>query len=804
MYTVMIGILFIAVIVLFYHRASLAIWFISFVLYVAAYLNVIGCHVTSTSLFIAIAIILLCLQFGPWRRRFLISPIFKQYVKMLPPMSQTEKEAIGAGTVAFEGELFTGKPNWHTFFNAPRCELTAEEQAFLDGPTEALCQMLNDWEITHQTLDLPLTAWSFLKEKGYFGLIIPVSYGGKGFSAYAHSQIAVKVSGVSVAAAVTISVPSSLGPAELLMHYGTTQQKEYYLPRLARGDDIPCFALTSQEAGSDASAMTDTGIIMRGEFDGQSIVGIRLNWSKRYITLAPIATVIGLAFKLYDPDHLLGAEEELGITCALIPRHTPGVVIGRRHFPLNCPFQNGPIEGRDVFIPLDWIIGGVAQAGNGWRMLMECLAAGRAVTLPSSTTGGAKVMSFATSAYAVIRSQFGLSIGRFEGVQEPLAYIAAYTYIMDAARQLTVARIDAGEKPSIASAIIKYHTTELSRKAVVHSMDIHGGKGICLGPHNYLGRGYQSAPIAITVEGANILTRNLIIFGQGVMRCHPYLYAEMQAAQLSDKKAGLKAFDKAFSRHTVFVLSNIVRSLVLGLTSSRIVSTPSSRLRRYLQHATRFSSAFALLSDMSMLVYGAQLKRKESISARLGDIVSYLYLLSAVVKRYHDEGEQELDLPLASFACDFCLYEVQRSVSHILKNFKSRWVACVLNRLIFPLGKRFHEPSDERMTAVALQMLQPSETRARLVKGMSETKELFIDIQEAMIKMLQVEPIHKKIKDALHAGVVSGYQFIDHVNGALANRIITDDEYKLVIEALDAKNRIIKVDDFSHEELLNR
>ena len=801
MCTVMLLFAIFVVITLFYHRASLPVWSISVFLYYMAYLKVIGFHLPSGIFFLVFLSALLFLQISPWRRRFIIAPIFKLYSKMLPPMSQTEREAIAAGTVAFEGELFTGKPNWHAFVKSPVCQLTEEEQAFLDGPTESLCEMLNDWEITHERLDLSEAVWAFLKEKGYFGLIIPKAYGGKEFSAYAHSQVVVKVSGVSVAAAVTISVPNSLGPAELLLHYGTDEQKQYYLPRLATGEEIPCFALTSQDAGSDASAMTDYGIIEKADFEGQTIVGIRLNFNKRYITLAPIATVIGLAFKLYDPDHLVGEEVDLGITCALIPRQTPGVSIGRRHFPLNCPFQNGPIHGRNVFIPLDWIIGGAAQMGQGWRMLMECLAAGRAITLPSSTMGGIKALGFATGAYARIRSQFGLPIGRFEGVQEPLAYIAAYSYIMDAARQLTIARIDAGEKPSIASAIIKYHSTELSRKAIIHGMDIQGGKGICLGPNNYLGRGYQSAPIAITVEGANILTRNLIIFGQGVIRCHPYLYAEMQAAQLGDPATGLKAFDHTFSKHVGFVCSNIVRSIVLALTSALFVSAPTIRLKRYLQQATRFSSAFALLADTSMLVYGAQLKRKESISARLGDIVSYLYLLSSVVKHYKDEGEQEVDLPLAQFACDWCLYEIQNSFRDILKNFKNRWAAFALKCLIFPLGRRFHKPSDECMTAVSGFMMQPSDTRARLVRGMSTKKSVFIDIENALIKVIMAEPINKKMKEALHAGLIHGYHFSEEAKAALVKNIITQDEYTIVMTAEEARKNILKVDDFSNDEL---
>lgn len=802
MYGLLLGIL--VAVVLFYHRASLAVWTISALLYYAAYLKWVGFHVISSGFFCAIILLLVCLQLVPLRRRFITASIFKMYQALLPPMSETEQEAIAAGSVTFEGDIFKGKPNWHALLKEPSCRLTDEERAFIDGPTETLCAMLNDWEITHERLDLPPHVWAFLKEQGFFGLIIPKRFGGKEFSAYAHSQIAMKVSGISVATSVTISVPNSLGPAELLLHYGTKEQQQYYLPRLANGTEIPCFALTSLDAGSDASAMTDHGVVMRSIINGQSILGIKLNFSKRYITLAPIATVIGLAFKLYDPEHLLGDQVELGITCALIPRDTPGVRIGKRHFPLNCPFQNGPIEGHDVFIPIDWIIGGAAQIGKGWRMLMECLAAGRAITLPSNALGGAKVLTLASGAYARIRSQFGLPIGRFEGIQQPLAHIAMYTYIMDAARQFTIAKIDAKEKPAIASAIVKYHVTEFGRKCVIHGMDIHGGKGICLGPNNYLGRGYQTAPIAITVEGANILTRNLIIFGQGLMRCHPYLYAEMQAAQSINKASGLKAFDHAFIKHIGFVLSNIARTIILSLTGARLVVTPKSRLRRYMQSATRFAAAFALLTDVAMLVYRAQLKRKENISARLGDIVSHLYLLSAVIKRFHEQGEQEADLPLVMCAADYCLYEVERAFTEILRNFHSRTVAILLRWLIFPFGRRFKAPTDDRMSSVAMLMQQDSTTRLRLLQGVSLNYPLFTALQDAMRKVIAAESIEKKVREAMTARTVLGFTFIECAQAALRQQIITTSEFEMLNAAEEARRHVLQVDAFSEEELFRR
>ncbi len=590
----------------------------------------------------------------------------------------------------------------------------------------------------------------------------------------------------------------------MLLHYGTEEQRKYYLPRLARGEEIPCFALTSPEAGSDASAMTDHGIVCHGEYEGKKILGIRLTFNKRYITLAPVATVIGLAFKLYDPEHLLGTKEDIGITCALIPRHTAGLEIGRRHFPLNTPFQNGPVRGKDIFIPLDWIIGGTDQAGKGWKMLIECLAVGRAISLPSNTTGGAKLMSYAVGAYARIRRQFNMPIGKFEGVEEPLARIAAYTYIMDATRSFTVATIDAGEKPAVASAIAKYHVTELGRKVALDGMDIHGGKGICLGPNNYLGRGYEATPIAITVEGANILTRSMIIFGQGAMRCHPYIFAELEAAKMTDERAALTAFDKAITGHAGFIISNVFRSLILGLTSSMLVKAPRGNMRRYYQQATRFSSAFALLADVCMAVYGSDLKRKESISARLGDILSYLYLLSAVLKHYHDQGKHVEDLPVVKYASLYCLFEIQERFDEILKNFPSRILAWVLKVIIFPLGERFSKPRDKMNRKIAKLLMEPTETRQRLAAGiyLAPVKEnLMADVQDALLKTIEAEPIEKLVRTAKKEGTLSGYTFIDLANDAKNKGIITPEEHEKLLQAGVAREKVIAVDDFDPSEL---
>lgn len=789
--------------VLAYHRASLMIWTISTALLLVfiATMKGFGLGVILGSLiFAAFAL----LNVATWRRKFISRHLLDFYRKVMPSMSRTEREAIASGTVTWEGDLFRGNPDWQKLLKSPVAKLSAEEQEFIDGPVETLCSMINDWDITHNRADLPEEMWEFIKKQGFFGLIIPKQYGGKEFSAYAHSQIIIKLSGLSVTVSTTISVPNSLGPAELLLHYGTEEQKNYYLPKLACGEEIPCFALTSPDAGSDAGAMTDYGIVCWGMYEGKKILGIQLNWNKRYITLAPIATVIGLAFKLYDPDHLLGQHEDIGITCALIPRQTKGVTIGRRHFPLNTPFQNGPTQGKNVFIPLDWIIGGEKEAGRGWHMLMECLAAGRAITLPASTVGGSKVLAYVTGAYARIRRQFNLPIGRFEGVEEALGRIGAYTYMADAARTLAVSAIDFGAKPAVASAIVKYHATEFGRKIACDGMDIHGGKGICLGPKNYIGRGYESSPIAITVEGANILTRNMIIFGQGAMRCHPYVLAEIEAAQMENDQSALIAFDRAIMKHIGFGFSNVVRSLSLAVTSSRLVNVPSLKPKRYLQHATRFASAFALLTDCSMLVLGSALKRKETISARLGDILSYLYILSAVIKHYDEQGRHDDDLPLVNFASRFCLYHIQESFADILNNFPNRVLASLLRFLIFPLGQHFTKPDDKLYHKISQLLMAPTDARQRLANGifLAPVKEnIFADVQDALVKTIAAEPIEKLIKTAVHEKKISGYTFTEQTQMALEKGIITIEQFDLFMQADAARKKIIAVDDFTTEDL---
>ena len=740
----------------------------------------------------------------PLRRWLVTGPAFRIYRRILPQMSDTEREALEAGTVWWEGELFRGNPAWEKLLAYPRPQLTPEERAFLDNEVDRACAMTDDWHISHERHDLPPELWQFIKEKGFLGMIIPKKYGGLEFSAYAHSQVVTKLSTRSSALAVSVMVPNSLGPAELLMHYGTEAQKDHFLPRLARGEEIPAFALTSPWAGSDAAAIPDYGIVCTGPWMGREVLGMRVTWDKRYITLAPVCTVLGLAFRLYDPDGLLGDTRDIGITCALVPADHPGVEIGQRHFPLNAVFQNGPTRGRDVFMPLDFIIGGPAMAGQGWRMLMECLAAGRSISLPSSNTGMAKVTARAVGGYARVRSQFKLAVGRFEGVEEALTRIGAYTYMVDAARAFTAGAVDQGEKPSVASAIVKYHVTERARQVVNDGMDVLGGKGICLGPSNFLGRAYQQVPIGITVEGANILTRSLIVFGQGAIRCHPYVLAEMQAAQQRDLRAGLLAFDRALAGHVAFTFANGLRALWHGLTGSHFVSVPPAvaENRRYYQQLTRFSAAFAFLSDVSMLVLGGGLKRREKLSARLGDILSQMYLISATLKRYEDEGRQREDLPLLHWAIWDAMYKAQTAFDGVIANYPNRIVAWCLNRIVFPLGHPYVVPSDEVGHQVAKRLIEPSPCRDRL------TADMFIPRREedpvgaielALEATLAAEPVEAKLREAEKRGIFAGNPLAnvrDLAEAAHAAGVIDDAEYATLRRRNALRDIVIRVDHF--------
>ncbi|MDH4235501.1 MAG: acyl-CoA dehydrogenase, partial [Gallionella sp.] len=659
-------------ILLAFFRASITSWVLA-VMVVVPVLAIQASFSDEVLWAIGAVLFLYIVFFGiPFIRRTVVSGVtLKIFRRILPQISATEQEAIDAGTVWWDGELFSGNPDWSKLLAFPKPSLSSEEQAFLDNEVEQLCAMLDDWDITHNRADLSPEAWQFIKDKGFFGMIIPKRYGGLGFSAQAHSAVVSKISSRSGTAAVTVMVPNSLGPAELLLHYGTNEQKEQYLHRLAKGLEVPCFALTGPFAGSDAGAIPDYGVVCHGEFAGQqNVLGVSLTWEKRYITLAPVATLLGLAFKLQDPNHLLGGETDRGITLALIPTSTPGVRTGRRHFPLNSAFLNGPTQGKDVFIPMDYIIGGTTRVGQGWRMLMECLAAGRSISLPASSMGGMKLAARTCGAYGRVRKQFKVPIGKFEGVEEPLARIGAHTYMIDAARRFTALAVDLGEKPSVVSAIIKYHATERGRIVINDAMDVHGGKGICLGPDNYLGRFYQQIPIGITVEGANILTRTLMIFGQGAIRSHPYVLKEIAATQDHDHRRALHQFDEALFGHLSFALSNAARSFVFGMTAAHGVHTPEGvETRRYYQQLTRFSAAFALSADIAMAVMGGALKRREKISGRLGDVLSLLYLCSATLKRFEDDGRPAEDLPLLDWAIQDALYNIQQAFGGVIQNF---------------------------------------------------------------------------------------------------------------------------------------
>lgn len=746
------------------------------------------------------------LNLKSFREQYLTKPFMDIYRAMLPEMSRTESEALEAGTVWWDGELFSGKPDWNKLLDIPEPKMSQEEIDFLNNEVEELCRMLDDWEITHELGDLPEHIWTFLKEKGFFAMIIPKKYGGKEFSALAHSEVLIKISGVSVTCSSIVAVPNSLGPGELLNHYGTEEQKEYYLPRLADGREIPCFALTGPRAGSDATSLTDSGIVCKGMFEGKEIIGIKLNFSKRYITLAPVATVIGLAFQMRDPDGLLGDTKDYGITAALIPRTLPGVTIGRRHFPLNVPFQNGPLQGKDVFIPLDFIIGGQERAGQGWKMLCEQLSVGRCISLPSNATGGAKAAIASSAAYARIREQFGIPVGKFEGIEEVLARMAARTYFMDAARKMTAGAIDLGEVPSVPSAILKYHLTETARLVGVDAMDVHGGKGICMGPKNYLARPYQGMPVAITVEGANIMTRSLIIFGQGAIRCHPYVLKEMHSAANEDQEQGLKDFDTALFGHIGYAISNAVRSFWMGITYARWTDVPvEGPTKRYFQHLNRFSSAFAFVCDVSMLTLGGKLKFMESTSGRLGDMLSMMYLASATLKHYEDQGRPAEDLPLVEWACRDLLYRNQEQLHSMLRNFPNKWIARLLRFCVFPRGRKYYSPADEWNKDIVTKLMADTPTRQRLTKGVYNTVEPnnpYGLLEEAMKLCIEAEPLLKKIRTARKAGEFSSNgDDRDVYKAAQEAGIITAEDVEFLLDMDDKIMNIVNVDDFAPHEL---
>jgi acyl-CoA dehydrogenase len=729
------------------------------------------------------------------RRQILSRGAMRLLRPMLPRMSDTEQVALEAGTVWWERDLFSGRPDWHTLLAFTPKPLSDRERAFLDGPVEELCSMIREWDVVRAG-DLPPAVWSFLKHHRFLGMIIPEEYGGLGFSAGAHSAVIVKLASRSVTTAVTVMVPNSLGPAELLLRYGTDKQKRHYLPRLARGDEIPCFALTGPEAGSDAAATQSVGIVCRDTYRGEEVIGIRLNWHKRYITLGPVATVIGLAFRLRDPDGLLGGAEDLGITCALVPADAPGIEIGARHDPMGIPFQNGPNWGRDVVVPLDAIIGGRDMAGQGWRMLMESLAAGRSISLPALACASAQIATRLVGAYATVREQFDTPIGRFEGIEEPLARIGGLTYVMNAARWLTAGAVDAGEHPVVASAIVKAYLTDLMRRVVNDAMDIRAGAAICRGPRNILAGMYQAVPVGITVEGANILTRSMIIYGQGAIRCHPFLHDEITAARAGD----LAAFDRAFFGHIGHVASMMVRACVLGVTDGRMARVPEhGATRRMYGQFTRMSAAFALVSEVALATLGASLKRREKISGRLADALAWLYLGSSALKRFHDEGSPDASFPFVRFACEHALHEIQVALEGVLHNLPNRFAARVVRPLVFPFGARYGTPSDSVGAQVARGLLEDREARQSL------TADVYVPppdepglgrLEAALHDAVAAHHVETKIRDAIRAGRLDKAPGDILLEAALALGVVSREEYEQVLQADQVRDEVIQVDAF--------
>ncbi len=742
------------------------------------------------------------------RREKITKPLLDVYRTMLPSMSDTEREALEAGNVWWEGELFSGMPNWDRLMSFPAPSLSEEEQAFVDGPCEELCRLIDEWQVNHELADMPKDVWDYIIDKKFFAMIIPKKYGGLEFSSYANATVIQKLASRSATVSSTVGVPNSLGPAELLLHYGTEEQKDRYLPGLADGSEIPCFALTSPQAGSDAASLIDSGVVCKGQWQGEEIIGIRLNWSKRYITLAPIATVLGLAFKLHDPDHLIGDIEDYGITAALIPTDTEGVTIGRRHYPLTVAFQNGPTSGKDVFVPLDYIIGGKEMAGKGWKMLVELLSVGRAITLPSSAAGGGQAAAYATGAYARIRKQFNTPIASFEGVGEALARIAGNTYTMNAAVAVTAGAIDQGEKPAVPSAILKYHCTELGRKVGNDAMDVHGGKAIMMGPSNYLGRSYMAAPIAITVEGANILTRSLIIYGQGAVRCHPFVLRELSAAGDDDHDRGLIAFDDALFGHVGYAISNVARSFVMAMTHARFSKVPlNTPTRRFYQNINRYSAAFALASDFAMLTLGGELKKRELLSARLGDVLSSIYLASCVLKHFEDQGRRATDLPLVEWSVRTLMYEAQEALHAFLRNLPNRWVARLLRLFIFPRGRTYSAPADEIGNQLVELITRSGEARERLAANAYTTVEPGNPVgllQEALELAEKHAPAEKRLRQAYKEGLISSEYLGLQIDDAEKAEVISADEAAELRDYHEKVSKLLDVDDFAPSDLGRR
>ncbi|WP_127142548.1 acyl-CoA dehydrogenase [Pelagibacterium montanilacus] len=751
------------------------------------------------------ALVLALLSIPAVRRMALTGPAYRMVKSILPRISRTEQEALDAGTVGWDAELFSGRPDWSRLLKIGKPVLSAEEQAFLDGPCEELCAMIDDWDTRHNRMDMPPEVWDYLKDKGFLGMLIGKEHGGLGFSAQAQSQVVSKIASRSVAAGITVMVPNSLGPGELLEKYGTPEQQGKYLHRLAKGQEIPCFGLTGAHAGSDAAGMRDVGVVCYGEHDGKQVLGVRLSWDKRYITLAPVATLIGLAFNLHDPDNHLGKGEDVGITLALIPADYPGVEIGRRHMPARAAFMNGPTSGTDVFVPLDFLIGGPDYAGQGWRMLMECLATGRAISLPAIGTVSIKSALRASSAYARIRRQFGISIGIMEGVGEAMARLVKSAYQFEASRAMTAALVDDGEKPAVISAALKYRTTEEMRDRVNDAMDIHGGRAIQDGPSNYLFAGYQAVPVAITVEGANILTRTLITFAQGALRAHPYLLKEVSAAQEPDRHKGLVAFDAAFSGHIGFMVRNIVASLLHNLTFGRFASSPvRHEMQRWYRQLHRYSQSFALAGDWTVALLGGQLKRKQMLSGRMADVFSDLYLLSCALKRFEDDGRMPQDVPVIDAIARDRIAAIEKGLGEVVDNFPNPFMRFALNVLIFPLGRHARPARDRDNFRLAKSVLGHSAFRDRLTRGIylsHDPADRMGMLEDALSKVEAAAEVETIFFRAIKKGEIVRRLDRDAIDDAVEKGVLTADQAELMRVADAATDRVIAVDDFPADAL---
>ncbi len=753
-------------------------------------------------------LILAVFALKPVRKLILTGPAYAMVKRILPRVSRTEQEALDAGTVGWDAELFGGKPDWSKLLGVRKPTLSTEEQAFLAGPVETVCAMIDDWDTRHNRSDLSPEVWAYLKEKGFLGMLIGTEYGGLGFSAQAQSQVVSKIASRSIAAGITVMVPNSLGPGELLEKYGTQAQKDKYLGRLAKGLEVPCFALTGPHAGSDAAGMRDVGVVCYDMYEGKKTLGVKLSWDKRYITLAPVATLLGLAFHLHDPEHLIGEVDSIGITLALVPAKLKGVKIGRRHFPSRSAFMNGPTSGRNVFIPMDFLIGGTQYAGQGWRMLMECLSTGRAISLPAIGTVSIKHALRVTSAYARIRRQFGIPVGNMEGVAEPLSRMVRYAYTYEAARALTASMVDEGQRPSVLSALLKYRTTDAMRETVNDAMDIHGGRAVQDGPSNYLFSGYMAVPVAITVEGANILTRTLITFAQGALRAHPYLYKEIEAAQNTDRRAGVEAFDTAFCGHISFMLRNMTGSFLHAISFGRFASTPvSHEMSRWYRQLSRYTQSFALVGDWTVAFLGGDLKRKQSLSGRMADILSDLYLLSATLKRYEDDGRLEADRPVVDAIARDRIFAIEQNFAAVFANFPNPVLRNLMRVLVFPLGRHAKPASDRATFRLARAAMVPGEFRDRLTRGVyvsTDPKDITGVLEDTLLKVIGAEEIEKKFIRATKKGTIDRRLDRDAITDAVDAGVLTESEAATLRLADQATDRAIRVDDFDPDELGSR